>query len=97
MTFMKNSGGIITIKINEGKSIIFNKIKINNNARIKVSHYKSGNAQVDVFSGIYVGKNNIWYDMNFIKLYKNSGDLLLDYDDDHTQKKLNLKTEILIR
>ncbi len=97
ITFMKNSGGIITIKINDGKSIIFNKIKINNNARIKVAHYKSGNAQVDIFSGIYVGKNRIWYDMNFIKIYKNSGDLLLDYDDDHTQKKLNLKTEILIR
>jgi hypothetical protein len=97
MTFMKNTGGIITIKIADGKSLIFDKIKINNNARIKIIHYKSGNVQLDVFSGIYVGKKNIWYNMNFVKLYNKTGDLLLDYDEDHTQKKVNLKTDILKR
>ncbi len=77
--------------------MVFDKIKINNNARIKIIHYKSGNVQLDVFSGIYVGKKNIWYNMNFVKLYNKTGDLLLDYDEDHTQKKVNLKTDILKR
>ena len=28
------------------------------------------------------GKAIIWYDLNYIKLYKNTGDLLFDYDDE---------------
>lgn len=95
MQFLKNNSGIVTIKTNDGNSLILDKIKIDNEARIKVIKYKSGNVEVQVFSGIDVGTPGNWHPMNTIKLYKDTGDLLFDFDEDHTTKKLNLKREIL--
>jgi len=97
MQFMKNNSGIVTIKTDDGKSLVFDKIKIDNEARIKVIKYKSGNLEIQVFSGIEVGVPGNWHAMNTIKLFKDTGDLLLDYDDEHVTKKLNLKTEILMK
>jgi chaperonin cofactor prefoldin len=42
-----------------------------------------------------VGVPGNWHAMNTVKLFKDTGDLLLDFDQDHVTKKLNLKTEIL--
>jgi len=95
MQFMKNNSGIVTIKTDDGKSLVFDKIKIDNETRIKVIKYKSGNVEIQVFSGIEVGVPGNWHPMNTIKLFKETGDLLFDYDEDHVTKKLNLKREIL--
>ncbi|MBN2614326.1 MAG: hypothetical protein JXR71_01415 [Bacteroidales bacterium] len=95
MRFMKNNSGIITIRTDDGKPLYFDKIKINNEARIKVIKYKSGNVEVQIFSGIDVGVPNHWFAMNTIKLFKDSGDLLFDFGENHITKKLNLKKEIL--
>ena len=95
MRFMKNDRGIITVKTSDGNPILLDKIKISNDARIRIIKYKSGNILVEVLSGIYVGGGNYWLDMNSIKLFKDSGDLLFDFDTDNSVKKLNLKKEIL--
>ena len=93
--FIKNSQGIVTIRTDTGKDVNFDAVKVKNNSKIKVSMYNSGNAQIDVLSGVMVGKAIIWYDLNYIRLYKGTGDLLFDYDADHTQKKVNIKKDIL--
>ncbi|OYT17854.1 MAG: hypothetical protein B7C24_00290 [Bacteroidetes bacterium 4572_77] len=95
MNFIKNEKGIISIKIKDHQSIVLDKIKINDQARIRIVRYKSGNILVEVLSGIYVGAGDYWLDMNSIKLFKETGDLLFDFDADHSVKKLNLKSEIL--
>ncbi len=95
MMFVKNEKGIVTIKTSSGKPIKLDKIKIANNAKIRIVKYKSGNILVEVLSGIYVGGGNRWLDMNSIKLFKNTGDLLFNFDVDNTVKKLNLKKELL--
>ncbi len=95
MRFLKNNKGIITIKTLDSEPIILDKIKIGNDARIRIVKYKSGNILVEVISGIYVGGGNYWLDMNSIKLFKETGDLLFDFDTDNSVKKLNLKKEIL--
>jgi hypothetical protein len=93
--FIKNSQGIVTIRTNNGQDVSFDAVKVKNNSKIKVSMYNSGNAQIDILSGVYVGKAIIWYDLNYVRLYKDTGDLLFDYDSDHTQKKVNIKKDIL--
>lgn len=93
--FIKNSQGIVTIRTDNGKDVNFDAVKVRNNSKIKVSMYNSGNAQIDVLSGVMVGKAIIWYDLNYIRLFKGTGDLLFDYDADHTQKKVNIKKDIL--
>jgi hypothetical protein len=95
MKFVKNEKGIITIKTSEEKPVLLDKIKINNNARIRIVKYKSGNILVEVLSGIHVGGGSYWLDMNSIKLFKETGDLLFNFDSDNSVKKLNLKSEML--
>ncbi len=95
MKFLKNEKGIVVIKTSNEKPILLDKIKIDNNARIRIVKYKSGNILVEVLSGIYVGGGSHWLDMNSIKLFKESGDLLFDFDTDNSVKKMNLKKEIL--
>ncbi|MBG0782733.1 MAG: hypothetical protein H0S84_10730 [Bacteroidales bacterium] len=95
MSFMKNAGGIISIRTADGNDITFDKIKISDNARIKVVAYKSGNASVEIFSGIELSNGQLSYPLNQVKLYKDTGDLLLDFDTDHSQIKINLKADLL--
>ena len=93
--FIKNSQGIVTIRTNDGKDVSFDAVKVSNNSKLKISMYNSGNAQIDILSGVQVGKAIIWYNLNYIRLFKENGDLLFDYDSEHTQKKVNMKKDIL--
>ncbi|PLX13521.1 MAG: hypothetical protein C0598_03415 [Marinilabiliales bacterium] len=95
MKFLKNEKGIISIKTSNSEPVIMDKIKITNDARIRVIRYKSGNILVEVLSGVYVGGGDYWLDMNSIKLFKESGDILLNFDTDNTVQKINLRKEIL--
>ncbi len=95
MRFMKNAGGIITIKTADGKPVVFDKIVISDNARIKVVTYKSGNARIEVFSGINISNGTLSYALNEVKLFRDTGDLQLGYDADNTQVKLNLRKDML--
>jgi len=93
--FLKNNSGIINILTDNKKSVSFNKIKINNGATIKIAALQSGNEQIDVMSGIVVGKFFVWYNLNFVRLMHNTGNMLFDYDSDHTRKTLNIKNDLL--
>jgi hypothetical protein len=95
INIMLNSDGIVKLETLDGSSVIFDKLKISSGATLKISSLQSGDAQLDVLSGISVGKMVIWFDLNYVKLYKINGNLLFDYDSDHTQKMMNLKADIL--
>lgn len=95
ISFMVNDDGIVIMETNNGKSITIDKLKISNESKIKITSYSSGDSQIDVLSGIRVGKAFIWFDLNYVKLLKESGNLLFDYDTDHTQKTLNMKDDLL--
>ena len=95
MNFMKNASGIIRIKTSGDLPVNFGNIQVADEARIKVVKYESGNLKVEILSGIYAGNGNNRIPMNSIKLYKEDGNLLLDFDTDHIHKKLNLRTEVL--
>ncbi len=97
MRFMKNAGGIISIRTEGEQAVVFDKIKIEDNAKIKVVTYKSGNARIEVFSGIEITNGKLSYPLNEVKLYKENGDLLLDFDTDNSQIKLNLKKDMLYK
>ncbi|MBU2652351.1 MAG: hypothetical protein KKA81_15595 [Bacteroidetes bacterium] len=90
-----NNNGIVNIQTSDGSSITIDKVKINPGARIQVSKFDNGDAQITILEGIVVGKMVVWYDLNFVRLYRQSGDMLFDYDSDHTQKVMNLKEDIL--
>ena len=61
VNFIKNSAGIITIINTDKKPVDFGKIKVVNNAKIKIINYQNGNAQIDVLSNIKVGNHLCGY------------------------------------
>mgnify|MGYP006269261071 CR=1 FL=1 len=95
LKFIKNESGIITIANQEGDRIDFDKMRIENNAKIRVNTAPNGDATINVLSGISVGKAFIRFKLNHMKLYHDTGDILFDYDDDHTQVVMNLQEDIL--
>ena len=92
---LKNSDGIISLKTENGKPIIFEKIKISNDARMKIITLPNGDARIDILNGIKVGKAIFWFALNSVRLFRSNGNLLFDYDDDHTQTMLNMRKDIL--
>jgi hypothetical protein len=95
ITFIKNSDGIVTVKTSDGKDVYFDMMRVRNDTKVKLAFLASGDARLEILSGIRVGKSVIWFDLNYVELHKKTGDMLFDYDSDHTQKKLNLKNDIL--
>jgi len=95
ITFIKNNNGIIILQTSDGSAISIDKIRMESNSKIKVNIFSNGDALIEALSGVKVGKAIVWYKMNYIKLFKDSGDLLFDYDSDHSQRKVNLKKDIL--
>lgn len=95
ISFVKDNNGIVSILTQNGSDIMFDKIKVKNKARLSISTLPSGDYQFDVLSGIKVGKMVVWYDLNFIRLFSATGDMMFDYDSDHSQQKMNLRKDIL--
>lgn len=95
ISFVRDNNGVVSIVTQNGDDIMFDKIKVKNKARLSISTLPSGDYQFDVLSGIKVGKMVVWYDLNFIRLAKTTGDMMFDYDSDHSQQKLNLRKDIL--
>lgn len=93
--FLKNSDGVVTIKTDDGKDVFFDMMKICTDSKIKIDFLKTGDARINILSGIKVGKAFIWYNLNYVVMFKANGDLLFDYDTDHTQKSMNLRRDIL--
>ena len=95
LKFMKNESGIITIVNEDGGNVNFDKMRIKDQAKVRSRTFDDGNAQVDVLAGITVGKAFVRFDLNHVKLFKQDGNLLFDYDSDHTQVVMNLQSDIL--
>ncbi|MCE1166882.1 MAG: hypothetical protein LWX70_02175 [Sphingobacteriia bacterium] len=95
ITFLKNAEGVISIQTDKGQDISFDKVRIKNGSKLTISQDRNGDIQFNILSGIKVGKAIVWYDLNFVKMRKTTGDLIFDYDSDHSQKQLNLKKDIL--
>lgn len=92
---MKNSEGIVTVTTEDEDPVILDKIKINHDARLKVTMLPSGDAKIEILGGVKVGKAFIWFPLNFVKLFRSDGNVLFDYDDDHSQVTLNMKKDML--
>ena len=92
---MKNSEGIVTITTEDENSVVLDKIKIYNDARLKVTMLPSGDAKMEILGGVKVGKAFIWFPLNYVRLFRTNGNVLFDYDDDHSQVTLNMKKDML--
>jgi hypothetical protein len=95
ISMVKNAGNIIEIRTTNGAPVMFDKLKVEDKSQVKITTLANENEQIDVLSRVKVGKMVVWYDLNYIRLDKKTGNLIFDYDSDHTQATLNLKKNIL--
>ena len=93
--FLKNSNGIVTLKTKNEKDVYIDKMRISNNSKAKITCLQNGDARLDILSGIRLGKAFIWFDLNYVIMYKKNGDMLFDFASDHTQRTMNLRDDIL--
>ena len=59
----------MVVRTDNGRQVNFSYLRVNDNSQLKIFRYNSGNAQINVLSGMKVGKAIIWYDLNHIKLF----------------------------
>jgi hypothetical protein len=95
ISFLRNKSGIIEIRTENGQDVFFDKMRIRNGSTMRVRTMPGGDEQIDILSNIHVGQMVVWYQLNFIRLNRRSGDLLFDYRSNNSQVTLNLKKDIL--
>ena len=92
---MKNDQGIVTVQTQDSKPVILDKVKISNDSRLKVTILPNGDARMDILSGVRVGKAIIWFDLNYVRFNRINGNVLFDYDSDHSQVTMNMRKDLL--
>ncbi|MEI7525208.1 MAG: hypothetical protein WCJ95_12800 [Mariniphaga sp.] len=95
LSLIKNSNGIITVQTGNQKSAVFDKIKIADGTKFKITFLPTGDARIDILNGVKVGKAIIWFTLNYIRVYRVTGNILFDYDLDHSQITMNVQKDML--
>ena len=86
---IRNGMGIVTVRTNNREPVVLSTVKLENNSKLKISVYNTGNAMIEFLSGSEYGNEQAWRPLNSLKLYRTSGNLTFDYDTDHTHKTVN--------
>lgn len=92
---IKSKNDIVSINVKSLDDFRIGGIIIDDNARIHIRSLKNGDIQITVLSGITYKPFLRKHKINYIKLYKNNGKIIIDYDDDNDQKVIKLKKDIL--
>ena len=94
ISLLKNEGGIISIKTNDYKSLVFNNLKIENGGRFMIAECDNGDARIDAISGFLNMANPVLLPLNNLLIDSSAGSLIIDYDDDHTLKTVWLDPKL---
>ncbi len=89
MQFVINNGGIIKVETYKEKDVSLFSMRIKNNSHLQIIESGENEFQLHFLNGVDVGKAIIWYKLNKLTL-SSEGNMLFDYDDDHTQKMVNI-------
>ena len=87
---LKNENGIISLKTTDYKSLIFNSLRIENGARFISSACGNSDTSIAVVSGFQNIGNPLVLPLNNLLIDCSAGNLILDYDYDHTLKTIAL-------
>ncbi|MGQ1786978.1 hypothetical protein [Saccharicrinis sp. GN24d3] len=89
MQFVANKGGIVQVETYKGKNVSLFSMRIKNNSNMQIVETDTDEYQLKFLNGVSVGKAIVWYNLNSLTLSTN-GNMLFDYDDDHTKKKVSI-------
>jgi len=88
---LKNVNGIITLKLMEGKPIIYSNLKLEDGAKFNISVFDNRDLSVSMIEGFQKTVKEVSLTLNSLLIDSSSGNLVLDYDHDHTLKTANIE------
>ena len=94
MQFVINDAGVIKVETYKGQNISLFSMKIKNNSNLQITQPDDNHYDIKFLNGVQVGKAIVWYDLNTIHLNGNTGDMVFDYDSDHTKRNVNINEVI---
>jgi len=94
IALLKNENGMISLKTNDYKSLIYNNLKIEDGAKFLISECDNGDVRIDGISGFRNMANPVDLPLNSILIDFSAGNLIIDYDEDHMLKTIWLEPKL---
>lgn len=95
ISFLMNQSGLIEIRTENGEDVLFEQLRIKDRSVIRIISLPNNDEKIEVISRITVGQYVIWYPLNYVQLFHQTGDLLFDYRRNNSQVIMNLRKDIL--
>jgi hypothetical protein len=92
---IENKNGIITILTADQESLFFGDLSIENGSQFMIPPLEGGNERIEIITGLKVGRQFIWFTLNYIQLDRKTGNLLFDYHNFHFQLEVNFGRDII--
>jgi len=92
---ISSKNGIINLNLKNPENFVLGNLHFEKNSQFRVVNYKSGNIEIIVTKGISYKPHFKNYVVNFIKIFKASDDINIDYDFDNDKKNLNIEKHLL--
>ena len=89
---LRNENGIVTLRTVGGKPILINRLKLDNGARFNLSVFGNSDLSIGIISGFQTMINQVLLPVNTLLVDYSSGNLMLNYDFDHTLKTISFET-----
>ena len=87
---IKNENGILSLRSIGGKPLIYNNMRIDDGARFNLSFFDNGDLSIGILAGFQKIVKQVALPLNTYLFDISSGNLILDYDHDHTIKTISL-------
>ena len=88
--YLKNENGIVVLKTIGGKKILYGNLKLEDGARFNLSVFDNGDLSVGIISGFQKVVMQVALPLNSLLIDSSSGNMILDFDHDHTLKTVSL-------
>ena len=92
---IESENGIITVYTSLLSNFKSGSLVFSNRSKLRIRNFLNGNMQIYVLSGVNYRPFIKNYDVNYIKVFRINGDILIDFNLNKDQKILNMKKDLL--
>jgi hypothetical protein len=86
---LKNENGNLLLRTVDGKPVMFGNLRLGDSARFSLSAFGNGDLSIGIISGFHIIVNQTILPLNNLLIDCSSGNIILDYDPDHTLKTVS--------
>lgn len=87
--------GILTVRLKNNSRILLGNVYLYDGAKLRIHNYQTGNLKLSVINGLEYKSLFRSFDVNYIKLFKVNGDVLIDYGSRQDQRILSVNPDFM--